>query len=127
MRSRGGAGAGSPPEDWALAWLADNVIVFVQRQQLGEPEVGDLDMRLALYQDVPRCQVAVHAAAGAQVFHALQAYMGLDPRMCWQGASPHPDPDLESNPDLNPDPKPNPTPTLYSSPDLSPNSTSPPT
>lgn len=88
-RSRGGAravgrrswaGTGSPPENGALAWLADNVIVFVQRQQLGEAKVSDLDVRLALHQDVTRCQVAVHAAAGAQVLHALRTW-DLDPRL----------------------------------------------
>ena len=79
MRREGGAGRRSLPEDGALAWLADHVVVFVERQQLGEAEVGDLDVRLAFHQDVPGRQVAVHAAAGAQVFHALRAGMGCEP------------------------------------------------
>lgn len=73
---RGRGRARSPPEDRALAWLPDNVIVFVQWQQLGKAKVSDLDMGLALHQDVTCCQVAVHTAAGAQVLHALRADMG---------------------------------------------------
>lgn len=77
---RSGAGAGSPPKDGALAWLSDNVIVFVQRQQLGEAEVGDLDVCLALYQNITRCKVSVHAPAGTQVLHALRADRGYRPQ-----------------------------------------------
>lgn len=77
---KGGAGARSLPEDGALAWLADHVVVFVERQQLGEAEVSDFDMRLALHQDVTGCQVAVHAAAGAQILHALRERMEYGPQ-----------------------------------------------
>lgn len=79
VRRKGGAGRRPLPEDGALAWLADHVVVFVERQQLGEAEVGDLDVRLAFHQDVPGCQVAVQAAAGAQVLHALWAGVGCEP------------------------------------------------
>lgn len=68
---RGVWGLGRAPEDGALARLADHVVVLPERQQLGEAEVRDLHMRLALHQDVSRSQVAVHAAARAQVLHAL--------------------------------------------------------
>lgn len=107
MGRRSWAGTGSPPENGALAWLADNIIIFVQRQQLGEAKVGDLDVRLALHQDVTRCQVSVYAAAGAQVLHALRTDMGFRPQDNLAGA-----PSLTWNPSPTLPPTPSCTPVL---------------
>lgn len=49
---------------------------LVGRQQLGQAEVGDLDVVRRLHQDVPRRQVSMHQVALLQVVHALQRPAG---------------------------------------------------
>lgn len=113
-----GRGGVPAPEDGALAGLVDHVVVFVERQQLGEAEVGDLDVRLALHQDVTRGKVAVHIAAGAQVLHALQASVRATLQRNQQGPNLA---YLESNPNLSQNPSltlPQTHPALQSRPQL---------
>jgi len=94
--STGSGGASSPlpptpvppsPEDRALAGFPHHVVVLVLRQQLGQPEIPDLDVGLALHQDVPAGQVPVDAALCPQVLHALR---GMQPLAGVPPAGPRP-------------------------------------
>lgn len=44
------------------------------RQQLGQAEVGDLDVVRTFHQDVPRSQVSMHQVALLQVAHPLHTH-----------------------------------------------------